>query len=126
MFCLQFQHIQCMCMFVRTCYICISSIDVSNYIDLRPYQVSKISVFWHRVILVPNRFHAAASTLVVQRGTYFLDSHDQSGEEGKGGVDVEMARLSSQLDGWCLDLKRNVLVCHLFYMYVCMYEECRK
>ena len=49
---------------------------------------------------------------VVQKGTYFLES--RSGEETKGGVDVEMARLSSQLDGWCIDLKRNVLVCLVY------------
>lgn len=44
------------------------------------------------------------------------ESHDQShnSEEEviqQSGVDPEMARLENQLDIWCLDLKRNILVC---------------
>ena len=32
-------------------------------------------------------------------------------EEEEGGLDPEVARLACKLDQWCLDLKRNVLVC---------------
>ena len=46
-----------------------------------------------------------------------VESHDQEEEVTvrSHDVDPEMARLGTQLDGWCLDLKRNVLVsvyCH--------------
>ena len=41
-------------------------------------------------------------------------SHDQSHDSEDiiqpPGMDPEMARLETQLDTWCLDLKRNVLV----------------
>ena len=44
-------------------------------------------------------------------------------EEEEGGLDQEVARLAGKLDQWCLDLKRNVLVC----MYVrCIYDACKK
>ena len=41
------------------------------------------------------------------------ESNEQSREEmiQPLGVDPEMVRLETQLDVWCLDLKRNVLVC---------------
>lgn len=41
-----------------------------------------------------------------------VGSHDLDDESTlkSHNVDPEMTRLESQLDGWCLDLKRNVLV----------------
>ncbi len=38
-----------------------------------------------------------------------IQSHDQSGVRSHD-VDPEKVRLESQLDGWCLDLKRNIMV----------------
>ena len=38
-----------------------------------------------------------------------MRSHDESGMRSHD-VDPEMVRLESQLDGWCFDLKRNILV----------------
>ena len=50
------------------------------------------------------------------------ESHDHSGGGDEGvnfrGLDPDMTRLDSQLDVWCLDLKRNVLVC----TYVCVHK----
>ena len=49
------------------------------------------------------------------------ESNEQSREEmiQPLGVDPEMVRLETQLDVWCLDLKRNVLVCIIINaMYV--------
>lgn len=59
------------------------------------------------------------------------ESHDQSrnSEEEviqQSGVDPEMARLENQLDVWCLDLKRNILVCqplHSQYMYMVSFRN---
>ena len=38
-------------------------------------------------------------------------SHDSEEVVQTPTLDPEMARLENQLDAWCLDLKRNVLVC---------------
>ena len=38
-------------------------------------------------------------------------SHDVTQGSHDMGVDQEVASLGMQLDAWCLDLKRNVLVC---------------
>ena len=59
------------------------------------------------------------------------ESHDQSHSSEEEviqqfGVDPEMARLENQLDVWCLDLKRNILVCQSLrsqYMYMLSFRN---
>ena len=59
------------------------------------------------------------------------ESHDQSHSSEEEviqqfGVDPEMARLENQLDVWCLDLKRNILVCQSLrsqYMYMVSFRN---
>lgn len=93
----KYMHVQCTCLHMYT-YIA--------YVTL-----GEVVVYWltDYCIIALKRFLLLLLYPVVKKGTYFLET--QSGEETKVGGDVEMARLSSQLDGWCLDLKRNVLVC---------------
>ena len=60
---------------------------------------------------------SAASSLVSGSHDQPSESHENQVEDESTlksrDVDPEMTRLESQLDGWCLDLKRNVLVGYL-------------
>lgn len=66
----------------------------------------------HEIITQPNRSHDThhqSHNVPSESHDESVESHDEIGMRSHD-VDPEMVRLESQLDGWCLDLKRNILV----------------
>ena len=65
--------------------------------------------------------HESSQTHPLPSGPPIFSRDGPPQGEGEGEGDPEVARLGMKLDEWCLDLKRNVLVC-IHSMYTCVYS----